>query len=134
MSYKTGKSGNPVGRPRGKLQRSLTREAIIREWGSLEKFFDHVVTEAKGGCQDAMRFILSRVEAPLKQRSTPMELEVKGDSAKEFTSGVLSAVSNAEIAPDEAASLLNAINQGSQLEKLEDMEAQLRRLLEAKNG
>ena len=61
-------------------------------------------------------------------------LDIKGDSAKDYTSGVLSAVAGGQLPPDEAASLLGAILAGDRLEKLEELEQRVNQLVERKNG
>ena len=46
-----------------------------------------------------------------------IQLDIEGDKASDFTSGVLSAVSNGALPCDEDSALLTAIDQGTQLEK-----------------
>ena len=130
--FQKGKSGNPAGRPRGRTSPILA--SIKKEFGGEPGFWNHIARAAKDGDQNCLNLLASRLRPPLKSRSTCVELDIKGASARDYTSGVLSAVAGGRLPPDEAASLLNAILAGDKLEKLEELELRVNQLAERKNG
>ena len=130
--FKKGASGNPAGRPRGRTNHIL--ESIKKEFGGEPGYWGHVAKAAKSGDQNCLNLLAARIWPPFKARSACVELAIKGGSARDFTAGVLTAVSGGELAPDEAASLLNAILAGQKLEKLEELEQRVNELVERKNG
>jgi hypothetical protein len=130
--FKKGQSGNPAGRPKGRTNPILA--SIKKEFGGEPEFWIHVAQAAKGGDQNCLNLLAARVRPPFKARSVCVELNIKGDSARDYTSGVLSAVAGGRLAPDEAASLLTAILAGDRLEKLEELEQRVNQLVERHNG
>jgi len=130
--FQKGKSGNPAGRPKGRTNPILA--SIKSEFGGEPQFWNHVAKAAKNGDQNCLNLLCARVCPPLKARSVCVELAIKGDSTKDYTAGVLSAVAGGLLPPDEAASLLNAVLAGQKLEKLEDLEQRVKQLQERKSG
>ena len=130
--FQKGQTGNPSGRPKGRTNPVL--ESIKKEFGGEPGFWSHVAKAAKNGDQACLNLLASRVQPPFKARAVCVELGVKGSSARDFTAGVLTAVSGGELAPDEAASLLNAILAGQKLEKLEELDQRVNELVERNNG
>ncbi len=130
--FQSGKSGNPAGRPKSRTNPVLA--SIKKQFGGETEYWDHVAKAAKNGDQNCLNLLAARICPPYKARSACVELAIKGDSAKDYTSGVLSAVAGGQLPPDEAASLLNAVLAGQKLEKLEELEQRLNQLLERKNG
>jgi hypothetical protein len=130
--FNKGQSGNPGGRPKGRTNPILA--SIKKEFGGEPEFWEHIAEAAKNGDQNCLNLLASRVRPPFKARSVCVELNIKGDSARDYTSGVLSAVAGGRLAPDEAASLLTAILAGDRLEKLEELEQRVNQLVERHNG
>ena len=130
--FQKGKSGNPSGRPRGRTNPILV--SIKREFGGEPEFWEHIAKAAKSGDQNCLNLLAARVRPPFKARSVCVELNIKGDSAREYVSGVISAVAGGQLPPDEAASLLNAVLAGEKIEKLEELEQRVNQLAERKNG
>ncbi len=130
--FNKGQSGNPGGRPKGRTNPILA--SIKKEFGGEPGFWNHVAKAAKEGDQNCLNLLAARVRPPFKARSVCVELNIKGDSARDYTSGVLSAVAGGRLPPDEAASLLGAILAGDRLEKLEELEQRVNQLVERKNG
>jgi hypothetical protein len=129
--FQKGKSGNPAGRPRCRTNPILA--SIKKEFGSEEQYWHHIAKAAKAGDQNCLNLLAARVRPPFKARSVCVELDIQGDSAKDYTTGVLDAVAKGELPPDEAASFLNAILAGNELVKLEELEQRLNQM-ERKNG
>ena len=131
--FRKGKSGNPSGRPRGRTNPILA--SIKKEFGDEPGYWEHVARAAKAGDQNCLNLLAARICPPFKARSVCVELAIKGDSARDYTAGVLAAVSAGKLAPDEGASLLNAVLAGQKLEKLDELEQRVNQLLERqKNG
>lgn len=130
--FQKGKSGNPAGRPRGRTNHILA--SIKREFGGEPGYWEHVARAAKAGDQNCLNLLAARICPPFKARSACIELAIKGDSARDYTAGVLTAVAGGQLPPDEAAALLNAILAGEKLEKLEELEKRVNQLLEKKHG
>jgi len=130
--YQKGQSGNPAGRPKGRTNPILA--SIKKEFGGEPGFWNHVAKAAKDGDQNCLNLLAARVRPPFKARSTCVELDIKGDSARDYTSGVLSAVAGGRLPPDEAASLLTAILAGDRLEKLEELEQRVNQMVERQNA
>ena len=130
--FQKGKSGNPSGRPKGRTNPILA--SIKREFGGEPEFWEHIARAAKGGDQHCLNLLAARVRPPFKARSVCIELNIQGDTAKDYTTGVLDAVAGGRLPPDEAASLLNAILAGDKLEKLEELEERVDQLVERKNA
>jgi len=130
--FQKGKSGNPSGRPKGRTDPILA--SIKQEFGGEPGFWNHVAKAAKNGDQNCINLLAARVRPPFKTRSVCVELNLKGDSASDFTSGVLNAIANGELPPDEGASLLSAILSGEKLEQLEELERRVNQMEGQKNG
>jgi hypothetical protein len=130
--YQKGQSGNPAGRPKGRTNPILA--SIKKEFGGEPGFWNHIAKAAKGGDQHCLNLLAARVRPPFKARSVCVELDIQGDGARDYTSGVLSAVAGGKLPPDEAASLLNAILAGDRLEKLEELEQRVNQMEVRKNG
>lgn len=130
--FQKGQSGNPAGRPKGRTNPVLA--SIKKEFGGEPDFWIHVARAAKGGDQNCLNLLASRIRPSLKARSMCIELDIQGNAAKDYTTGVLGAVVNGELAPDEAASLLSAITAGEKLEKLEALDQRINQIVERQNG
>jgi hypothetical protein len=130
--FNKGQSGNPSGRPKGRTNPILA--SIKREFGGEPEFWEHIAKAAKGGDQHCLNLLAARVRPPFKARSVCVELNIKGDSAKDYASGVISAVAGGQLPPDEAASLLTAILAGDRLEKLEELEQRVNQMVERQNA
>lgn len=130
--FPKGKSGNPAGRPKGRTNPVLA--SIKKEFGGEPDFWAHVARAAKSGDKNCVNLLASRIRPSLKARSMCVELDIQGKAAKDYTTGVLDAVVNGDLAADEAASLLNAIVAGEKLEKLEALERRVNQIMERQNG
>lgn len=130
--FKKGQTGNPAGRPKARSFPVL--EAVKRQFGSEAGFWDHVATSAKAGDQHSLSLLAARVYPPFKARSVCVQLDIQGEGAGDYTSGVLAAVSGGQLPPDEAASLLNAILAAQKLEKLEELELRINQIVERQHG
>ncbi len=130
--FQKGKSGNPAGRPKGRSNPILA--SIKRQFGGEPGFWNHVAKAAKAGDRHCLDLLASRVRPSLKSRSVCVELNIKGDRASDFTTGVLNAIANGELPPDEGASLLSAILSGEKLEQLEELEQRVNQMVERQNA
>ena len=130
--FNKGQSGNPGGRPKCRTNPILA--SIKKEFGGEPEFWNHVAKAAKDGDQHCLNLLAARVRPTFKARSVCVELNIKGDTSKDYATGVLDAVANGQLPPDEAASLLNAILAGNELVKLEELEQRINQIVEQRNN
>ena len=130
--FQKGQTGNPAGRPKGRTNPIL--DSIKKEFGGETGFWNQVAKAAKNGDQASINLLAARIHPPFKSRSMCVALDIQGDSARDYTSSVIAAVSVGQLPPDEAASLLNAILAGQKLEKLEELEHRINQIVERQNG
>ena len=104
----------------------MSQKAIIAKFGSLEAFFKDVVEKAANGDTEMLRFLLARVEPPLKAVSAPISIDLSDiDKPEDAVVPVLQAVGNGETPADEASQLLGAILTGTKLNVLAELESRL---------
>ena len=135
--FKKGQSGNLKGRPAGSLNKvTLIAQSLLD--GEAESLTRKIVKLAKGGDLDALKFCLSRIIPPRKDRSIAMKLpkiETATDIPKAFEC-VLRAVGEGEVSPTEAQALGVMIESCRKGLELSDIETRLKALEErmARNG
>ncbi|RLA42367.1 MAG: hypothetical protein DRR42_23520, partial [Gammaproteobacteria bacterium] len=118
--------------PKGRTDPILA--AITKEFGGEPGYWDHVAKAAKDGDKHCLSLLAARICPPFKARSICVELDLEGDTSKDYTTGVLDAVAGGKLPPDEAASLLSAILAGNKLEMIEELEQRVNQMEERKNG
>jgi hypothetical protein len=129
--FEPGISGNPQGRPTGSLNRvTLIAQSLMD--GEAECLTKKIVELAKGGDLDALKFCLSRVIPPRKDRAIALTLpkiETATDIPKAFDS-ILHAVGEGEVSPTEAQALGAMIEACRKGLELSDIETRLKALEE----
>lgn len=123
--FKPGQSGNPRGRPPGTSTSHKLRGALGKD---LDKLIRQIVDKALAGDMQAARLVLERTVAPLKpvEASTPIPLP-EGPSADQGAA-ILRAVAGGDLAPSQAAVLLNAVANLARVVELAELEARVRSL------
>lgn len=123
--FKPGQSGNPKGRPPGTSTSHKLRGALGKD---LDKLIRQIVEKALAGDMQAARLVLERTVAPLKpvEASTPIPLP-EGPSADQGAA-ILRAVAGGDLAPSQAAVLLNAVANLARVVELAELEARVRSL------
>ena len=104
--FKSGQSGNPVGRPKGALNKAtLAIQALLD--GEAEALTRKVVELAKGGHPVALRLCLERLLPPRKDRPVNFTLpRIEGaEDLVKALGAILEAVAQGEITPAEGQTL-----------------------------
>jgi hypothetical protein len=104
--FKAGQSGNPMGRPKGALNKATLASQALLE-GEAEALTRKAVELAKEGNPVALRLCLERLLPPRKDRPinfTLPEVKEAGDLPKALLA-ILAAVAQGEITPGEGQRL-----------------------------
>ena len=127
--FKPGQSGNPVGRPKGAMNKTtLATQALLD--GEAEALTRKVVELAKNGNPVALRLCLERLLPPRKDRpvSFPLpKVEGLGDLPKAL-GAILEAVARGEITPGEGQTLTSILDSYRKAMETADLEARVRAL------
>jgi hypothetical protein len=127
--FRKGESGNPAGRPPGVGKAAQLRASIDQH---VPDILAAVVREAKGGDVQAARLLLDRVLPPLKSVDLPVSLPLPPELAAQGRA-VVEALAKAEITPDEAASVMQAIAAQARIVEVDELERRVA-ALEAQHG
>jgi hypothetical protein len=104
--FRTGKSGNPAGKPKGSRNKTtLAMEALLD--GEAEAIVRKAIDKAKEGDSTSLRLCLERLMAPRKDRPVGFSLPPIKTAADALlaTGALVAAVAAGEITPSEAAEL-----------------------------
>jgi hypothetical protein len=121
VTWKKGESGNPAGRKKGTNHKSASTAAVIRQWGSLEKFFDDLAVKAKEGCAVSRKELLARIEPPLKSVAATVRFAIDATKPATAAKSILEAVAAGELPPDTGAQLIASVARTTELELMEEM-------------
>jgi len=107
--FKKGKSGNPLGRKRGAIDRRVAWRRELAE--HLPQIVGKVVELARAGDLDAARLIFARTMPVLRARGEPVELPGLKTAAtpSEQVRVILDALASGSLSTDSASELLAAI-------------------------
>lgn len=126
--FKTGKSGNPSGRPKGvKDRRVALREKLLPH---ADQLIEMVTTFAKSGDMAAMKIVMDRIIPPLKEE--PIHVRIpKIESAADCTQAqayVVNAVSAGDMLPSEGQAMSNLIEAQRRAYETTELAQQMRDL------
>ena len=124
--WKKGKSGNPAGKPKGRLNKvTLAVQFLLDEEG--EKLTRKAIDLALEGDLTALRLCLDRICPPKKSRPINIELpESKtAGGVSEAQAAVVQAVGEGEITPQEGQILSNILESRRKSIETEDHERRL---------
>jgi hypothetical protein len=118
--FQPGRSGNPLGRPRGLPdKRNALRDLITPHVPTLLK---KAIAMAKGGDVNAMRLLLDRSVPPLKQQSQALPFELgDGKELAELGRAILKAVSQGNLTPDSGRELIDALSAQCKLIEVDEI-------------
>ena len=121
---------NP-GRPRG-VRHRVTREVEELLDGEAEALTRKAIEKAMAGDMQALRLCLERVTPPRKDATVSFDLPAVNSvaEASEAASAVLAAVSNGELTPGEASSVMAILDQYRRVLEASDFEARITALEE----
>ncbi len=126
--WKPGQSGNPNGRPRGTGEVAKLRASIA---GHIPKIIGQLVEAAKDGDVQAARLLLERVLPPMKPTELAVPLALPDGSLTEQGRAVLAAVSSGDLAPEQAARLLSAIDTLARVLEIDELIDRIEKLEDA---
>jgi len=120
--WKSGQSGNPLGRPPG-------QSAITRLRAQLEpdapQILQTMVAAAKCGDVQAARLILERILPPVKPTENAIKIDFKGKTLTDKGNAVLRAMSTGELAPGQGGQLIAAISALARVTELDELERRI---------
>ena len=128
--FKPGQSGNPKGRPKGTSTSHKLRGALGKD---LDKLIRQIVEKALAGDMQAARLVLERTVASLKPVETAAPISLPEGPSADQGAAILRAVAGGELAPGQAAVLLNAVANLARVIELAELEARIR-ALEGRDG
>ena len=124
--FTEGKSGNPIGRPRGiKDKRTFFAEILDSYKDAL---LDKAMTMALDGNEQLLRLFLDRL-LPAKPKDDPVNLNLNG-TIGERTAQVMSCLATGGVSPMQANELLNCIEKETEIINNADVEKRLAMLEE----
>lgn len=130
--YQPGQSGNPSGRPRGKLPGAKLRASIEKRG---DEIVQGVIDAALAGDMVAAKALLDRICPALKAQAAAITLPVS-DSLAEQGNAIIEATMTGRLAPDIGTALITALSNQIKIVEMQDMAERLQRiekLLEVRN-
>lgn len=113
MAFKKGMSGNPLGKPKGTAKIQPLRDLIAQ---ALPDIIHTLISLARTGDTQAAKLLLERALPPLKPQSEPVRFDVaSNDTMAAIGQSIVDAVSRAELQPDSAVMILNALTSQAKL-------------------
>lgn len=124
MAFKKGQSGNPAGRPKGIADRRGQYREILE--GHMPELVNKVIELAKAGDTQALKMCIERGLPAKKVTDDPVDLgrPLEG-SAAEQGRVILMAVSEGRITPDQASTLMSAIQAQARVIESDELERRL---------
>lgn len=129
--FTKGRSGNPLGRPRGTRNKAtIAAEALFE--GEIEGICRKAIEEAKRGNIQAIKLVLDRILPPKKEAPIFIDLPVMKTSSDilEAIHRVTQAISRGELSPTEGDCLTRIIERQAKVIEMNDFEEQLNKLEE----
>lgn len=132
MSFKPGKSGNPKGRPKGRLdRRAQWREALA---GHGDDLVSKVVELALDGDVQALRLCIDRAIPAYRPAAEPVKFKIQGETLTEQAQCILAAVSRGELDPMTGKSLLDGVASFAKLVEIDEIVRRLDQLEGSKDA
>lgn len=132
MAFKKGQSGNPAGKPRGaKDKRTEIRELLRPHQADV---VTKVVELAKAGDTTAIRLVLERICPPLRSGDVPVAIALPGDSFTAKAEGILAAVCNGSVSPEQGAKLVDMVAAVARVMEVDQLTARIAALEQAMRG
>lgn len=108
--FKPGQSGNPNGRPKGRVtKRTEILEAVRDAFGSEQAFWAHVAQSAKGGDNECLRILAARLRAPLKAVAPTLHVDLDLETLHSSVESILREVAAGNIPSDQARDLITSV-------------------------
>jgi hypothetical protein len=115
MGFRKGVSGNPSGKPRG-CRNKATRAVEALLAGEAEALTRVCVGRAKAGDATALRLVMERICAPIRERAVRIDLPAVTDAADlpDAIGRIIEAVTSGEISPSEGQAIAGLLGQQRQ--------------------
>lgn len=123
--WQPGQSGNPKGRPPGTGEVSKLRARIASQ---VPEILQKLGELAKGGDVPAAKLLLERVLPPVKPLEAPVVLSLMEGGLANQARQTFAAAANGEVAPGQAAALINSIAAVARVAETEELEKRIERL------
>jgi len=124
--WKPGQTGNPKGRPPGQSEITRLRASLASD---VPDILAGLVMAAKGGDVQAARLILERILPPVKAIEQAVELQLPAEgNLTGKASAVLSAAAAGELAPGQAAQLINALGTLAKIHEMDELAERITKL------
>ena len=122
--FQKGESGNPAGRPKGRVDRRLKlTQALADEAQEVTRV---VLDAAKGGDLQACSLILTRVCPPLKANSERVQFELDpGRSLAQQAQQILQAVAEGRVDPETGKTLIGCLSSVAGIKASEELEQRI---------
>jgi hypothetical protein len=118
--FKSGKSGNPKGRPVGGPDRRREFRELIRD--AVPELIEKALELARGGDAASVRLLLDRALPPMKAQAEPAPFVLPKDgSLSDIGRAILASVAVGEMSPDAGKGLLDALAAQSRLLETDDI-------------
>jgi uncharacterized protein DUF5681 len=125
MAFKSGRSGNPSGRPKGiKDRRTLFRDMVEP---SCPQLVQKAVDMALEGNEQMLKLLLDRM-LPAKPKDEPIDIDLVTDSSLAKAKQIFAALSHKKITASEAATLLSAVVDETKIIATEDLTQRVQEL------
>ena len=136
MTFQTGTSGNPNGRPRGTGTRQQVFSALVEP--HKEALFKMAIDMALNGNEAMLRLFLERM-LPAKPNDEPIQIDMPGCNTTSYIETIscigksaLQAVTSGIITPDEASRVSALVGANSRLIALAELDQRMKALEEKK--
>ena len=130
-TWKPGQSGNPAGRKPGTGEVAKIRASINDR---VPELLAAMMAKALEGDVGAARLLLERAVAPLKAAEQAETITLPEGSLTDQGRAVLRAVAAGELAPGQGAALLGAIGTLARVTEIDELEARLTKLENARGN
>ncbi|MGH8558639.1 MAG: DUF5681 domain-containing protein [Methylococcales bacterium] len=117
MTFEVGKSGNPLGRPKGKTPGAQIRAAIDRR---ADDIVQSVINAATGGDMQAAKMLLDRITPPLKPQAVPVTLPIHRALADQGAE-IIRATLSGKIPPDTGSQLIMALSSQVKIIEIDEL-------------
>lgn len=132
MTWAKGSSGNPSGRPKGALGKTTELRHMIMD--KCPAIIEKLLESALNGDVQASKLLLDRSIATVRPESLPVSFQLpENGNLRETGEVVLKLMSEGGITPDQANTILGALNVQCRIIEIADLERRLD-ALEAANA
>lgn len=133
--FKKGKSGNPLGRPRGTRNKATVLAEQLFE-NDVEAICRQAIEQAKKGNIQAIKIILDRILPTRKESSIIIDLPIVNTAQDilQAVNQVSAAICQGKISPTEGELLTRIIDRQAKAVELNEFEQRLKKLEERSNN